>query len=122
MFFSSSSRVPDKTCAEDAPERKVVVRGKVVNASAEAPFAVQHLLKPAFSESCALNSEATSKHLNGPQRGPGAAHQGRSAARTTDPRRPQTLLRRDGWHVDGLELGGVEAAEPQAERSAPRPQ
>ena len=71
-----------KTCAEDAPERKVVVRGKLVNASAEAPFAVQHLLKPAPPETCASNSEATSNHLHGPQREPGAANQGQAAART----------------------------------------
>jgi hypothetical protein len=36
-----------KTCAEDAPERTVVVQGTLVNASAEAPYAVQHLLKSA---------------------------------------------------------------------------
>jgi hypothetical protein len=34
----------------------------------------------------------------------------------------RSLLRRDGWHVDGLEHGGAGAVEPQAERCAPRPQ
>jgi hypothetical protein len=60
-----------KTCAEDAPERTVVVRGKLANASAEAPFAVQHLLEPAPPCDYASNSEATSNHLHGPQRGRG---------------------------------------------------
>ena len=72
-------------------------------------------------ETCAFYSEATSEHRRGPQRAPVGAHRGRSAARTADPRLSEILIA-EGWleHVDGLNHGAAGAAEPQAERSAPR--
>ena len=77
------------------------------------------LVPQSYLETVALNTlawsnEATPGHLRQPTRGPGAAHQGRSAARTSNPPRPTETHRRE--IADLQAFWSMEGREPRSHR------